>query len=378
MRRSRSTAQKRKLPDGWPPPTRLLTCRGTRSTLGPPMPRRGCPSTAPSTGCARSTATNPGTTNCAPKPSITAARPCTPTLRTIQGCSDDDAVARFDGRPEGSDPTDGFVRSRGSRLPSPRGRRAPHARAGSRRRPRGGRACAGCFGRAPRRSFASRRARSRSRGRSFPAAIRTRTSRSRGVSSPRGSRAAGAATSSATSDGSTTVPPAATRCSASRNSFTSVIRSLRRYPDPLRGPRHELQRVLDVDVLGENHRAHVRERVANLLRCNETLVRERRRHADVDDGDVRGIGGDEPDELLAGIRPGREPRLRARREAARCPPGRRRRRRRGSRAWDDCRYPRAAVRLASRPPGGRRAPRRDRGDRGGRFPLHRLRRRRRL
>src|SRR5262245_56536653 len=50
------------------------------------MPRRGCPSTAPSTGCARSTATNPGTTNCAPKRSITAARPCTPTRRTIQGC----------------------------------------------------------------------------------------------------------------------------------------------------------------------------------------------------------------------------------------------------------------------------------------------------
>ena len=35
MRRSRSTAQKRKLPDGWPPPTRLLTCRGTRSNIGP-------------------------------------------------------------------------------------------------------------------------------------------------------------------------------------------------------------------------------------------------------------------------------------------------------------------------------------------------------
>ena len=72
---------------GGHPRARLLTCRGTRSTSGPPMPRRGCPSTAPSTGCARSTATNPGTTNCAPKPSITAALPCTPTRRTIQGCS---------------------------------------------------------------------------------------------------------------------------------------------------------------------------------------------------------------------------------------------------------------------------------------------------
>jgi hypothetical protein len=89
MRRSRSTAQKRRLPDGWPPPARLLTCRGTRSTSGTPMPRRGCPSTAPSTGCARSTVTNPGTSNCAPKPAITVALPCTPTLGAIQGCSRD-------------------------------------------------------------------------------------------------------------------------------------------------------------------------------------------------------------------------------------------------------------------------------------------------
>ena len=39
---------------------------GDAVDIGPPMPRRGCPGTAPSTGCARSTATNPGTTNCAP------------------------------------------------------------------------------------------------------------------------------------------------------------------------------------------------------------------------------------------------------------------------------------------------------------------------
>ena len=44
-----------------------------------PTPRRGCPSTAPRTGCARSTATSPGTTSCAPKPSSTVALPCTPT-----------------------------------------------------------------------------------------------------------------------------------------------------------------------------------------------------------------------------------------------------------------------------------------------------------
>ena len=49
-RRSRSTARKRKPPAGWPRPTRRLTCRGTRSTSGPPTPRRGCPSTAPRYG----------------------------------------------------------------------------------------------------------------------------------------------------------------------------------------------------------------------------------------------------------------------------------------------------------------------------------------
>ena len=35
VRRSRSTAQKRKPPAGWPRPTRRRTCRGTRSTSGP-------------------------------------------------------------------------------------------------------------------------------------------------------------------------------------------------------------------------------------------------------------------------------------------------------------------------------------------------------
>src|SRR4051794_19472527 len=87
MRRSRSTAQKRKLPAGWPPPRRLLTCRATRSTSGPPRPRRGCPSTAPPTGSARSTATNPGTTNCARKPAIAVVLPRTPTRRRIPRCS---------------------------------------------------------------------------------------------------------------------------------------------------------------------------------------------------------------------------------------------------------------------------------------------------
>jgi hypothetical protein len=62
--------------------------------LGPPVPRPGSPSTAPSTGCARSTATSPGTTNCARRPSIMAALPSTPTLRTIPGCSSDERRRR--------------------------------------------------------------------------------------------------------------------------------------------------------------------------------------------------------------------------------------------------------------------------------------------
>src|SRR4051812_7051894 len=92
-RRSPSTARKRKRPDGWPPAPRLPTYPGPRSTSVPPMPRRGCPHTAPRTGCARSTATNRGITNCARRPSITAALRCTPTRRTILGCSTDERAS---------------------------------------------------------------------------------------------------------------------------------------------------------------------------------------------------------------------------------------------------------------------------------------------
>jgi hypothetical protein len=92
----RQAARKRKLRDGWPPRTRLLMCRDMRSTSGHPAPRRGCANTAPSTGYARSIGTNPGTTNCAPKPSMTGAHPCMPTPDTIQGCiSDQPNVQQF-------------------------------------------------------------------------------------------------------------------------------------------------------------------------------------------------------------------------------------------------------------------------------------------
>ena len=90
VRRSRSTAHEAEAARWVATPNRSAHVSGTRSTSGPPRPRRGCPRTAPRTGCARSTATSPGTTSCARKPSITAARPCTPTRRTIQGCSSDE------------------------------------------------------------------------------------------------------------------------------------------------------------------------------------------------------------------------------------------------------------------------------------------------
>ena len=50
--------------------------------------------TAPHTGCARSTTTSPGTTSCAPRPSLTLARPRTPTQRTTHGCSVDQQRSR--------------------------------------------------------------------------------------------------------------------------------------------------------------------------------------------------------------------------------------------------------------------------------------------
>ncbi len=59
--------------------------RATRSTSDAPTPPPGCPGTAPSTGCARSTTTNPGTTNCARAQPSTAVRSGTPTRRTTRG-----------------------------------------------------------------------------------------------------------------------------------------------------------------------------------------------------------------------------------------------------------------------------------------------------
>jgi hypothetical protein len=93
MRRSRSMARERRLPAGWPLRLPPVTCWGTRLTSDA-MPRPGFQGTALSTGCARSTATSPGTTSCVPKPLITGALRCTPIPRTIRGCSSDGALDR--------------------------------------------------------------------------------------------------------------------------------------------------------------------------------------------------------------------------------------------------------------------------------------------
>ena len=61
---------------------------------------------------------------------------------------------------------------------------------------------------------------------------------------------------------------------------------------------HELQRVLDLDVLREDDGCHLRVRAPDLLGGEQPLVRVGGRHADVDDGDVRGVAFHEPHELV--------------------------------------------------------------------------------
>ncbi len=73
---------------------RLLTCRVTRSTSARPRPRRGCPSTVPRPGCARSTATSPGTSSCVPMRSTTVARRCTRIRPRTRGCSRESGAGR--------------------------------------------------------------------------------------------------------------------------------------------------------------------------------------------------------------------------------------------------------------------------------------------
>ena len=56
-------------------PDTSLHVSGDAIDIGGAGATPGCPTTAPATGCARSTTTSPGTSSCAPTPSTTAARP---------------------------------------------------------------------------------------------------------------------------------------------------------------------------------------------------------------------------------------------------------------------------------------------------------------
>ncbi len=94
VKRFQNTAQRRKRPGGSRRPAPPLMSRGRRLTLVPSLPRRGCPGAAPDMGCARSTATNPGTTNGVPTPPSTVARPCMPIPHMIRGCSERHARRR--------------------------------------------------------------------------------------------------------------------------------------------------------------------------------------------------------------------------------------------------------------------------------------------
>ena len=87
-----------------------------------------------------------------------------------------------------------------------------------------------------------------------PVAISSSTSRSRGVSSAAGRRCAARPSRVETMVGSRAEPPAATRRTASRNSVTSLIRSLSRYRRP-RPIGEQLLREADLDVLREDEDA---------------------------------------------------------------------------------------------------------------------------
>ena len=64
----------------------------------------------------------------------------------------------------------------------------------------------------------------------------------------------------------------------------------------------QAHRVPGLDVVGEHEHADLGMRAADLLRSDETFVRVRRRHPDVDDRNVRPRQLDPPAELVGGRR----------------------------------------------------------------------------
>ena len=77
---------------------------------------------------------------------------------------------------------------------------------------------------------------------------------------------------------------------------------LEQVTDAFRAPLEQLERVAGLDVRREHEHAHVRVALADLLRGAEPFVGVRRRHADVDDRDVRLVAPDLQQQVVCGAR----------------------------------------------------------------------------
>ena len=130
-----------------------------------------------------------------------------------------------------------------------------------------------------------------------PSAIRARTSCSRSVSSASGSGSRGRRRASRRWSG------------RGRTPFDDWLESvdehgdvrhplLEQIPGPLGVLLEETHRVARLQVLRQHEHAHIRMRGPNGLGRDESLVGERRRHADVDDRDIGMLAGHDPKELL--------------------------------------------------------------------------------
>ena len=223
---------------------------------------------------------------------------------------------------------------RGYRISSSAGTRAPRARGGGR---------PGCAGR---RSFAKMLVTCFSTARSVttscsaiaaferPSAISSSTSRSRGVSSADGIVAALPA-DELRDDRRVERGAALADAPHRRDELVDVGDAvLEQVADALGALGEELERVGGLEVLREHEHAGLRVLLADLRRRPQALVGLRRRHADVDDRDVRACTSAPSASARRRSRPGRRPRSPRPRAGGRSPRGAARsprRRRRASR-----------------------------------------------
>ena len=120
-----------------------------------------------------------------------------------------------------------------------------------------------------------------------PSAISESTSRSRALSTSSGLERRLRATRRPTIDGSSAEPPSATRAHRVGEVVDVGDAVLEQVADAVGALREQLHRVLGLGVLREHDDAHARVRLADAPRGAHALVGVRRRHADVDHGDVR-------------------------------------------------------------------------------------------